>query len=69
VAKPVASITATFLADMSALNYLARAKSSSGTMRGWVRYLDSPKNKAETVRLRLGLPAASEKNNGCPKKP
>lgn len=68
VLKPVATITAAFLNEMSALNYLARAKSSSRTMRGWDDYFASVRaqTKAETVRLRLGLPAASEWRGGCP---
>lgn len=65
VLKPINGVVDSLLNEVSAFNLLAGATTPSGRSHAWSEYLKADFVTAEKVRLRLGLPSANSKNNGC----
>lgn len=65
VVKPVGKVVTLLLDEVDALNELAFVKSSDAAYRAWQDYIDGSNTGAQLTRLRLGLPSANSKNDGC----
>lgn len=68
VSKQIVVVTSSLLADVDYYATLSRAKSGAGVISAWAAPSSGPKKERQAVqlvRLRLGLPAAGSKRDGC----
>jgi hypothetical protein len=65
VLKPMNGVVDSLLQQVSAFNLLASATTAFGRSHAWDEYLKADFVTAQKVRLRLGLPSATSKKDGC----
>jgi len=65
VTKPVSGVVGDLLLDVSALNAMADAKDETGVAFARQDLSKGSNNTAQKVRLRLGLPSADSRDDGC----
>lgn len=65
VAKPISGVVDGLLSEVSGLNQLVDAKTSTDVAYAWRDYAKGNNTSAQKVRLRLGLPSANSQVDGC----